>query len=93
MELLELIHTNINGPLSPNLCGKKFFVTFIDDHSRYGCVYLINHKLEAFDKFKIFKIEVERKLGKLIKVVRVDMVNIMVDIQTLVNPKVLLLNI
>lgn len=72
LELLELIHTDISGPLSPTLCGKRFFITFIDDHSRYGYVYLINHKSEALDKFKIFKTEVERKLGRLIKVVRSD---------------------
>lgn len=59
-----------NFTIAPSNLLKRFFVTFIDDHSRYGYVYLINHKSEAFDKFKIFKTEVERKLGKLTKVVK-----------------------
>jgi len=31
--------------------GKNYFVTFIDDFSRYTQVYLIKHKDEAFDMF------------------------------------------
>ena len=58
-ELLELIHTDISGPYSQSLFGKNFFVTIIDDFSRYGYVYLISHKSEALERFKIFKTEVE----------------------------------
>ena len=71
-ELLELIHTDISGPYSHSLCGKSFFVTFIDDFSRYGYVYLISHKSKALERFKIFKTEVEKQLGKVIKIVRSD---------------------
>ena len=52
--------------------NEKFFVTFIDDYSRYGFVFLINAKSEALAKFKIFKAEVEKQLVKSIKVVRSD---------------------
>ena len=53
-------------------------MTFIDDFSRYGYVYLISHKSEALERFKIFKTEVEKQLGKVIKIVRSDrVVNIM----------------
>ena len=69
-ELLELIHIEISGPYSHSLCGKSFFVTFIDDFSRYGYVYLISHKSEALERFKIFKTEVEKQLEKVIKIVR-----------------------
>ena len=71
-ELLELIHIDISGPYSHSLCGKSFFVTFIDDFFRYGYVYLISHKSEAFERFKIFKTEVEKQLGKVIKIFRSD---------------------
>ena len=71
-DLLELIHTDISGPYSHSLCGKSFFVTFIDDFSRYGYVYLISHKSEALERFKIFKTEVEKQLGKVIKILRSD---------------------
>ncbi|GKE73730.1 retrovirus-related pol polyprotein from transposon TNT 1-94 [Tanacetum coccineum] len=42
------------------------------DYSRYGYVYLLNHKHEVFKTFKVFKNEVENKLGKTIKAIRSD---------------------
>jgi len=46
-KLLEIIHTDISGPLTPTICGNKLFITFIDDFSRYGYLYLIKEKSEA----------------------------------------------
>ena len=43
-EVLEIIYININGPLKNTLCGNKYFITFINDFSCYGYVYLINDK-------------------------------------------------
>ncbi|XP_022892000.1 uncharacterized protein LOC111406867 [Olea europaea var. sylvestris] len=70
--VLDLIHTNISRRLPSTICGNKYFTTFIDDFSRYGCVYLINNKSHALEKFKIFKLEVDKQCGKNIKVVRFD---------------------
>jgi transposase InsO family protein len=47
-------------------------ITFSDDYSRYGYIYLVKERLEALDKFKIFKAEVENQLDKRIKIVRSD---------------------
>ncbi|KAL6334275.1 hypothetical protein AAG906_014675 [Vitis piasezkii] len=72
-ELLEIIHTDICGPLSvPCFTGEKYFITFIDDLSRYGYVYLMHEKSQAIDIFEMFIIEVERQLDKKIKIVRSD---------------------
>ncbi|GKA52162.1 zinc finger, CCHC-type containing protein [Tanacetum coccineum] len=38
-----------------------------DDFSRYGFVYLMKHKHEVFETFKVFQNEVENQLGKKIK--------------------------
>ena len=38
----------------------EYLITFTDDHSRYGYVYLMQHKSEAFEKFKDFRAEVEK---------------------------------
>ena len=38
---LEIVHTDISGPYSSTLCGNKYFITFIDDFSRYGYVFFI----------------------------------------------------
>jgi hypothetical protein len=43
------------------------FITFIDDYSRFGYIYPI--KIEALDKFKIFKVEVENQHNLKIKIV------------------------
>ena len=47
-------------------------MTFTDDKSRYGYVYLMRHKSETFGKFKIFRYEVEKQTGKFIKCLRSD---------------------
>lgn len=52
----------LNGILTRG--GKQYFITFIDDCSRYTHVYLITHEDEAFNMFKIYKAEVENQKGK-----------------------------
>ncbi|GJR03430.1 zinc finger, CCHC-type containing protein [Tanacetum coccineum] len=52
--------------------NKKYFVTFIDDASRFCYVYLLHTKDEALDKFKVFKTEVELQQRSLIKRLRTD---------------------
>ena len=50
----------------------EYFITFIDDYSRYGYVYLLKHKSEALKKFKNYKTEVEKQLGRPIKSINND---------------------
>jgi len=72
-EPLAIIHSDICGEMSTPTNGQKlYFITFIDDYSRYGYVYLLKHKSEGFDAFKAFKTEVENQLNKTIKVLRTD---------------------
>ena len=52
--------------------GYDSFITFTDDYSRYSYIYPIKERLEAFDKFKIFKTEVENQHNLKIKIVRSD---------------------
>ena len=64
-EPLQLVHNNIYGPLSVQARGGyEYFVTFIDDYSRYGYVYLMHKKSETFGKFKELMAEAEKQLGK-----------------------------
>ncbi|GJT84310.1 retrovirus-related pol polyprotein from transposon TNT 1-94 [Tanacetum coccineum] len=70
---LDMIHTDICDLKSlPTKGGNKYFITFIDDCTKYCYVYLLKSKDEAIDKFVLYKTEVENKLGKKIKVVRSD---------------------
>ena len=52
--------------------GFQYFITFTDDFSRYGYIYLMRHKSESFQKFKEFQNEVQNQLGKTIKILRSD---------------------
>ena len=61
-KLLRVIYTDICGSLSPLvMCAYKYFITFIDNYSRYGFVELICEKYEFFEAFKA---KVELQQGK-----------------------------
>ena len=67
-ELLDLIHTDVCGPMFVHARGGFiYFITFIDDYSQYGYLYLMRYKSEAFERFKEFINEVEKQLRRSIK--------------------------
>ena len=72
-EPLELIHSDVcdsNRVLTRG--GRRYFVTFIDDHSRYCYTYLLKTKDKVLDRFKVFKAESENQLDRKIKILRSD---------------------
>ena len=70
---LELIHSDICGPMNVKAQnGAIYFITLIDDYSRYGYVYLLSHRYEALDIFKRFVAEVETQLERRVKILRTD---------------------
>ena len=70
---LELVHTDVCGLMCVQARdGYEYFVTFTDDYSRYGFVYLMRQKSETFDKFREYKAEAEKQLGVHIKQFRSD---------------------
>jgi len=57
---LELIHTDLAGPMKiPSIGGARYFLLFIDYHTRYTMVYTLHQKSETFSKFKEYKALVE----------------------------------
>ncbi|KAL0307490.1 UNVERIFIED_CONTAM: Retrovirus-related Pol polyprotein from transposon TNT 1-94 [Sesamum angustifolium] len=71
--LLELVHSDICGPMNVRVChGAFYFLTFIDDYSRYGSVYLLSHRSEALECFKRFLAKVENQREMNLKVLRTD---------------------
>jgi hypothetical protein len=71
--LLGLVHTDVCGPMSfIARCGFQYFISFTNDFSRYGYIYLMRHKFGSFEKFKEFQNEVQNQLGKTIKFLRSD---------------------
>ncbi|KAK4847861.1 hypothetical protein QYF36_006649 [Acer negundo] len=70
---LGLKHSDVYGPMSIQARGGyEYFITFTDDYSRFGYVYLMRQKLDVFDMFKAFKAEVENQHEKHIKILRSD---------------------
>ncbi|KAL0457783.1 UNVERIFIED_CONTAM: Retrovirus-related Pol polyprotein from transposon TNT 1-94 [Sesamum latifolium] len=71
--LLNLIHTDVCGPLNTlTRGGYSYFITFTDDRSRYGYVYLMRYKYEALGRFKEYRLEVENQISRKIKTLRSD---------------------
>ncbi|XP_037491424.1 uncharacterized protein LOC119369277 [Jatropha curcas] len=52
--------------------GFEYFVTFTDDFSKYGYIYLLRRKSKCFEKVKEFKAKTEKRHGKYIKSLRSD---------------------
>ncbi|KAJ0847396.1 putative RNA-directed DNA polymerase [Helianthus annuus] len=72
-EKLQLIHTDLCGPINPiSPSGKRYLLVFIDDYSRKGWVYFLAAKSESFATFKRFKAMVENETGFTIKGLRSD---------------------
>jgi len=52
--------------------GQQYFISFIDDYSRYAYLFLIHENSQSLDVFKKFKVEVENQLNKRINCVKSD---------------------
>ncbi|GJY34865.1 retrotransposon protein, putative, ty1-copia subclass [Tanacetum coccineum] len=61
-------HSDVCGPFRYATKDEKcYYVTFTDDFSRYGYVYLVKHKSDTFEVFKRYQNEVKNQLGRKIK--------------------------
>ncbi|CAL9005789.1 unnamed protein product [Prunus brigantina] len=72
---LELIHSDVCGLTLMQVTtirGNKYFLTFIDDHTRVCWVFFLQHKSSVFSMFKRFKAMVELQFGFQIKKLRSD---------------------
>ncbi|KAL7284388.1 hypothetical protein ACG7TL_001678, partial [Trametes sanguinea] len=73
-EPLELVHTDLDGPMRTALVGSGYlyFASFIDDFSGLGIAYYLKRKSDAMKAFDSFKAWAETQTGKKIKRVRSD---------------------
>ena len=72
-EPLELIHSDVCGKIgTKSLSGGEYFVTFIDDHTRYVWIYILKKKAEVLRCFREWKAIVETATGRKVKTVRSD---------------------
>jgi hypothetical protein len=69
---LHLIHTDVwTSPITSN-SGFKYYVIFIDDHSRYTWLYPLHTKSEVYECFIKFKLLVEKQFSSSIKQLQSD---------------------
>ena len=64
---LDLIHSDLCGPMtSVSLRGYKYYVTFIDDHSRKTWIYFLKSKKseEVLQRFQEFKALLQNQMGR-----------------------------
>jgi hypothetical protein len=69
----DLIHSDVCGPFPVDaLHGYRYFVTFIDDKSKFCFIYLIKWKSEVLEKFKEFLAMVQNVFEARPKILRSD---------------------
>ena len=71
---LELVHSDVHQVSYPSFSGYCYWVTFIDDYSRFRFVLPIKAKSDVFNAFKQFKAYAENQSGHKIKILRDDKV-------------------
>lgn len=71
--ILQLLHAYLCGPVSvKSLGGGRYFLTIVDEYSRYAWVYVLKKKSEVFELFKDFQALVERQSGLKLHALRTD---------------------
>nr|GEU33623.1 hypothetical protein [Tanacetum cinerariifolium] len=72
-DLSGLIHTDVCGPFRiVSREGANYFITFTDDFSRYGFVYLMKLKHEVFETFKGYALETAALIFNMVPTKKVD---------------------
>jgi len=70
---LQLIHSDLCGPMPvPSLTGSLYFLTFIDDYTKYTILSFIKHKSEVLTKFQYYHTYVERQLQTPLRTIRIN---------------------
>lgn len=72
-KVLELVHSDVCGPMRTlSLGGAKYFVTFIDDYSRFMVVKSMKEKSEVIRHFKEYRSWAQNATNRRIKMFRTD---------------------
>jgi len=69
----EEIHSDLWGPArKATFGGRKYYVSFTDDWSRWTSVYLLKSKAETFESYKLYEAWVATQIGRAIKCLHSD---------------------
>lgn len=70
--VLEIIHSDVCSANEVAHDKSKYFITFLDDYSRYSEVAIMKKKSQALESFKNYMASVERFHEKKIKCLQSD---------------------
>lgn len=86
---LELMYHDVCGPFNFHACKEyEYFITFIDNYSRFGYIYVMHRKFDAVNELIEFKEKLENQLGKiswhfdLIKVVIICLASLIISLRS-----------
>ncbi|KAJ9564443.1 hypothetical protein OSB04_000409 [Centaurea solstitialis] len=69
----DLIHSDVWGPAPhPSMGGCRYFVIFVDDHTRFTWIYLMKHRSELPRIYITFARMIQTQFSKPIKILRAD---------------------
>lgn len=69
----DLVHIDVWGPFNPSsVDGFRYFLTIVDDHSRYTWIYLLKSKSDVLHIFSSYCRMIHTQFNKQIKSVRSD---------------------
>ena len=61
---LELVFSDVWGPAPSSVGRQQYYVSFIDDFSKFTWIYFLRHKSEVFQVFRNFQQLVERQFDR-----------------------------
>src|SRR5699024_6682980 len=64
---LQVVYSDLCGPFPDSFASEKYFMTVIDDYSRFCVTYFLKSKDQALDCFKIFVNWAETQIGHKVK--------------------------
>jgi histone deacetylase 1/2 len=71
-EPLQLVFSDLWGPAPTSVGRHEYYISFIDDYSKFTWIYLLKRKSDALAAFVNFQKLVERKLDRKILTVQSD---------------------
>ena len=70
--VLDLIFSDVWGSPPSSVGRNNYYVSFIDDHSKFTWIYLLRRKSEVFQCFREFQALVERQFDRKIRTIQTD---------------------
>jgi hypothetical protein len=71
-EPLELLHSDLTGPMDASVGGVRYVMAVVDDYTRMSWICLLKAKSEAFEAFKRLRAYLELSTGRRVKTLRTD---------------------